>query len=305
MAQHADGQTIRAAGGVLWRPAAGVIAEVALVHRPRYRDWSLPKGKLHPGEHPLAAARREVTEETGIRAVAGRRLEIGHYDTAAGPKAVEYWAMRGPDAPFTPTAEVDRLAWMPLADARSQLGYRSDGYAIDALESLPASALVAAVLLVRNGQTVHERPQTGRDGERPLDRTGEEQACDLSRTLPAFGPSTLRSASGTRFAQTMRPLGSVLGLDVCDEPALGEEAYARHPGRGQSRIFELASASGAPAAVCASGMVIRHLLAALAEDAGLVPGEFPVGYGSVYALFFVGGQLAAADYYPSFVSPRP
>ena len=258
MAQYADGQTIRAAGGVLWRPAAGVIAEVALVHRPRYRDWSLPKGKLRPGEHPLAAARREVTEETGIRAVAGRRLEIGHYDTAAGPKAVEYWAMRGPDAPFTPTAEVDRLAWMPLADARSQLGYRSDGYAIDALES-----------------------------------------------LPAFGPSTLRSASGTRFAQTMRPLGSVLGLDVCDEPALGEEAYARHPGRGQSRIFELASASGAAAAVCASGMVIRHLLAALAEDAGLVPGEFPVGYGSVYALFFVGGQLAAADYYPSFVSPRP
>lgn len=303
--QHEDSQTIRAAGGVLWRQADSVTAEVALVHRPQYRDWSLPKGKLRRGEHPLVTACREVAEETGIRAVAGRRLEIGHYDTAAGPKAVEYWAMQGPGTLFTPTAEVDELAWMSLADARIQLEYRSDGYAIDALESLPVSALVPAVLLVRNGQTVSEQPRADRDGDGQLDLAGQEQACDLSRTLPAFGPSTLLSACGAQFTQTMQPLGSVLGLDVCDEPTLGDEAYARHPGRGQSRILELASTSGSPAAVCASGMVIQHLLAALAEDAELVPREFPAGCGSVYALFFVGGQLAAADYYPSLFSPRP
>jgi hypothetical protein len=217
MAWYEDIQTIRAAGGVLWRQTYGVTLEVALVHQPRYRDWSLPKGKPRRGEHPLAAARREVAEETGIRAVAGKRLELGHYDTPAGPEAVEYWAMRGPDAPFTPTAEMDGLAWMSMADARSQLGYRGDSYAIDA--------------------------------------------------------STLLSACGAQFAQTMQPLGSVLGLDVYDEPALGEEAYARHPGRGQSRVNQLASTDGGPAAVCASGMVIRHLLAALAKDAELGRGS--------------------------------
>jgi len=122
---HGDGdRMIRAAGGVLWRlPDSGAV-EVALVHRPRYDDWSLPKGKLRRGEHPLVTACREVAEETGVQATAGKRLDIEHYDTALGPKAVEYWVMHGQDSPFTPTAEVDRLAWLSLADALLRLRYR-------------------------------------------------------------------------------------------------------------------------------------------------------------------------------------
>ena len=88
-------QIIRAACGVLWRTTASGGTEVALVHRAKYADWSLAKGKLRHGEHPLVTACREVAEETGIRAVVGRRLDTEHHDTAAGPKAVEYWAMHG------------------------------------------------------------------------------------------------------------------------------------------------------------------------------------------------------------------
>jgi 8-oxo-(d)GTP phosphatase len=88
-----DGQMIRAAGGVLWRSPGSGTTEVALVHRPEYGDWSLPKGKIRRGEHPLVTACREVAEETGVHAAAGRRLDIEHYNTARGPKAVEYWAM--------------------------------------------------------------------------------------------------------------------------------------------------------------------------------------------------------------------
>lgn len=130
-----NGQIIRAAGGVLWRLSADRAVEVALVHRPRYDDWSLPKGKLRRGEHPLVTACREVAEETGVQAMAGKRLDIEHYDTARGPKAVEYWAMRGPSGPFTPTAEVDRVAWTSVTDARWRLHYRRDSYAIEALEA--------------------------------------------------------------------------------------------------------------------------------------------------------------------------
>ena len=74
----ADGQMIRAAGGVLWRSPGSGTTEVALVHRPEYGDLSLPKGKVRRGEHPLVTARREVAEETGVRAAAGRRLDIEH-----------------------------------------------------------------------------------------------------------------------------------------------------------------------------------------------------------------------------------
>jgi 8-oxo-dGTP diphosphatase len=240
-----------------------------------------------------------VAEETGVHASVGRRLEIGHYGTAAGPQAVEYWAMQGPDTLFTPTAEVDGLAWMPLADARRRLDYHSDGYAINALKPLPAAALIAAVLLVRNGQAVPRWQWAGSDVDRPLDATGQGQARDLSRTLPPFGPSELLSACGARFAETLRPLGAELGLTVTDEPALDDDKYARYPGRAQSRIMELASVEGGPAVVCASGEVIRRLLATLGEDTWLARGGFPASHGSVYALFFVGGQLAAADYYPA------
>jgi 8-oxo-dGTP diphosphatase len=299
-----DSQMIRAAGGVLWRSRSSGTVEVALVHRPKYDDWSLPKGKLRRGEHPLVTACREVTEETGVHAAAGRRLDIEHYDTAVGPKAVEYWAMQGPDAPFIPTTEVDRMAWLPLADARRRLDYQGDAYAIDTLEVLAGNAAVGStVLLVRNGRAVPVRRWAGGEGDRPLDAKGQEQAEALRRTMPTFGPSRLLSACGIRFAETMRPLGAELGLTVEDEPTLGEDEYAAHPGRGMTRVLELAAA-GDTAAVCASGAVIRHLLGALADDAGLALGECPAKKGSVWALFFSAAQLGAADYYPALTSPR-
>ncbi len=295
---------IRAAGGVLWRSSASGAVEVALVHRPEYEDWSLPKGKLRRGEHPLVTACREVAEETGVRAIAGKRLEVEHYATADGPKAVEYWAMHGPDAPFRPTREVDHLAWVPLADTRP-LDYQGDAYAIDALGVLADGVRSGSVvLLVRNARAVPAGRWHGAGGQRLLDVEGREQAEALRQTLPAFGPSRLVSAGEARFVDTMRPLGAELEVAVEIEPALGEEEYAARPRHGLTKILELADAGGATA-VCAPGAVIRHLLATLAEDAGLNVMEYPAVKGSVWALFFSGGKLAAADYYPALTSPRP
>lgn len=306
MAMRGDtDQMIRAAGGALWRVRGSGAVEVALVHRPKYGDWSLPKGKLRRGEHPLVTACREVAEETGVHAVAGRRLDIEHYPTVSGPKAVEYWAMRGADAPFKPTAEVDQLAWLPLADTRRRLDYEHDTYAIDALEMLAASAVNgSAVLLIRNGSTVPTRQWEGSATSRPLDAKGQEQAGAVRRALPAFGPARLLSAHEARCADTVRPLGDDLGLTVETEPALGEDEYVLNPRLGLIRILQIASACPTTV-VCATGAVTGHLLAALADDTDLALGEFRVGQGSVWALFFCDGRLTAADYYPDLTSPRP
>jgi 8-oxo-(d)GTP phosphatase len=299
------GHMIRAAGGVLWRaPGCGAV-EVALVHRPRYGDWSLPKGKLRPGEHPLVTACREVAEETGIRAVAGRRLDIGHYGTAAGPKAVEYWAMQGPDTAFTPTREVDRVAWLPLADARRRLDYHSDTYAIDALQALEAGASrTTAVLLVRNGHAVPVEDWAGEDHDRPLSGRGEEQAAAAQRTLAAFMPLRLLAVPQERFIGTMRPLAAGLGLPVEGAEAFAEETYSVYPRHGLYQIQELARTMPMTA-VCASGAVARHLISSLADDAGLAMEDVRAKKGSAWALFFSGGRLSAADYYPAFTSPHP
>ena len=88
------------------------------MHRPRYDDWSLPKGKLHAGELPLAAAVREVAEETGVRPVVGRRLPTQRVRARPGPQDVDYWAMTPADGTFVATDEVDSLRWVTPARRR-------------------------------------------------------------------------------------------------------------------------------------------------------------------------------------------
>nr|WP_245244764.1 NUDIX hydrolase [Streptomyces palmae] len=126
---------MRAAGCVLWRrsPGCGRL-EVALVHRPRYGDWSLPKGKLKRGEEPLRAAVREVLEETGMGCVPGAPLPTVRYRARGRPKEVAYWAAESePGGRFLPNREVDRLVWLPPWIARATLSYDHDRPLIDAL----------------------------------------------------------------------------------------------------------------------------------------------------------------------------
>jgi 8-oxo-dGTP diphosphatase len=121
-----SGPEVRAAGGVVCRQSGGG-PEVAVVHRPRYDDWSLPKGKLHPGEDWLQGALREVEEETGLRCEAGEELEPARYrDRKGRDKLVRWWTMRPVDGAFEPNDEVDKLRWLAPHDAVELLDYDHD-----------------------------------------------------------------------------------------------------------------------------------------------------------------------------------
>jgi 8-oxo-dGTP diphosphatase len=117
---------VKAAGGVIVRLGeAG--HEVCVVHRPRYGDWSLPKGKLDAGESFEDAALREVEEETGLRCRLGHELESTRYVDGKGrPKIVRYWMMEPAGGEFEPNDEVDELCWMPLPEAVERLSYEHD-----------------------------------------------------------------------------------------------------------------------------------------------------------------------------------
>ncbi len=139
-----DTGVVQAAGGVVWRRTAPDRVEVLVVHRPKYDDWSLPKGKLDEGETHEAAARREVEEETGLRCRLGEELPgVSYTDRRGRAKVVRYWAMTPEDTAadhdgaelFTPTEEIDEVRWVPREEARRLLSYERDAGVVD---SLPA-----------------------------------------------------------------------------------------------------------------------------------------------------------------------
>jgi 8-oxo-dGTP diphosphatase len=133
-------EVVRAAGGVVWRLAAGTEAdrgevEVLLVHRPKYDDWSLPKGKRDAGERDDDAALREVLEETGLRCRLGTELVESHYTDGRGrPKVVRYWEMEPVDGEFAVNDEVDDVRWVPVPQARRLLSYERDLPVLDSFE---------------------------------------------------------------------------------------------------------------------------------------------------------------------------
>ncbi|EFL33151.1 NUDIX hydrolase [Streptomyces viridochromogenes DSM 40736] len=129
-----DDTTVQAAGCVLWRrsPVTGEL-ELCLVHRPKYDDWSLPKGKLKRDEAALAGALREVAEETGCQAVPGPELHTLRYLANGRPKQVRYWAAEATTCAFSPTDEVDRVLWLTPAAARARLTQPHDRPLVDAL----------------------------------------------------------------------------------------------------------------------------------------------------------------------------
>lgn len=131
---------IRAAGGVVWRVRGGQV-EVVVVHRPKYGDWTFPKGKLDPGETDEVAAHREVLEETGLGCVLGRELpSVEYLDGKGRHKLVRYWEMTVAEGDFCVNDEVDRLEWLDLGEARRRLTYDHDQDVLDAFARFAGDA---------------------------------------------------------------------------------------------------------------------------------------------------------------------
>ncbi|MFI7544747.1 NUDIX hydrolase [Actinoplanes sp. NPDC049599] len=287
---------VQAAGGAVWRNSGGT-TEVAVVHRPRYDDWSLPKGKAIRGEHPLATACREVREETGIHPVLGPRLPTQRYRSPAGAKVVRFWAMSGRDGGFTPTAEVDEALWLPVLEARAVLTHQRDVAILDALSK--AVMVDAVVLLVRHASAAAHRGS----GAPTLDGPGRRQARALRRLLPGFGPNRLVCVPDNPRRDTLAPLATRLRLPIGDGRAL-PEAYGCHRRAGNVHSFRHLAAEGGTTVVAAPGSIIREVITALARDDAVALPHVRAKKGSLWALFFSRAHLIRADYYPSLLGPN-
>ncbi len=295
--RQSGSRIVYAAGAVLWRtggadPAARAL-EVALIHRPRYDDWSLPKGKVDPGETAPVAAVREVLEETGHHAILGRRLDMVSYPIDQGVKKVYYWAARSTGGEFTPGSEVDELIWLPIAEAMKRLNYVPDRKMLRHFGKQPADT--HTLLVVRHGTAGRKSRFSGDDTKRPLDKRGRAQAEALVPQLLAFGASDVHAADRLRCHQTVEPLAEELGVTVHDEPALTEESYAKNPKRARHRMLRIAEEEGTPV-ICTQGKVIPDLIAWWCERDGVRSDKSRNHKGSTWVLSLSGGRLVAADH---------
>lgn len=258
------GRIVEAAGGVLWRAADSRLGvEIALVHRRASGDWSLPKGKLLPGEHAILGALREVAEETGHTAAVGRRLGSVRCRKDGADKRVRYWAMGAESGSFRESDEVDDLVWLP-PDAAARLARSRDGAIIDRFDRERPDR-EWPLLLVHHGNTVPARGRAGDDRNGPLDRTGR-RASALAPLLDAYRVRRALAPDLEHCRQILRSVERRHGIEVeCENLLSGRGGRMRT--RVLRRITDLAMLR-VPTVICADKAVLVTLCAALSAELG-------------------------------------
>ncbi|WP_091078838.1 NUDIX hydrolase [Microlunatus sagamiharensis] len=295
---------VLAGGAVVTREHPTRGTEVVVVHRKRYDDWSLPKGKAEAGESVPAAAVREVLEETGVSIRLGVPLDTVSYDLTkparpdlskhgkvlSGIKRVSYWgATATASVKRAPDHEVDVVAWLPVRAALSRLSYAADHFLLSQHLEQPVTT---PLVIVRHAKAMDRKDWSKKDVARPINALGRRQAKLLVPMLQAYGVERLVSSTAVRCLSTLQPYAGATKHKIMTYPGLTEEE-GTHDAKGVSKIVRRVRTSaltaGRPTAICVHRPVLPHILETLEiAPTTLVTGEFLVahltGDGSVHAL---------------------
>ena len=275
MAKSSAGKIIAAAGTVVLRPVADGEPEVLLVHRPRYNDWSLPKGKISADEYLAGCAVRETREEAAVEVRLGLPLSRISYPINGGTKTVSYWRARpmGEDS-HKPDDEVDEVLWLPASEALEHVTYDDERPLI--LQALEQPEDTTPLIIVRHGKAMLRGNWTGRDRARTLNERGRRQSRLLVPLLEAFGVGRVASSTAVRCMKTLQPYAKAHRLEVEGWSTLTEEEGEKNPKAVATlmrRLARQAAESGVPLAICGHRPVLPLMLEALGVPArALQPG---------------------------------
>lgn len=279
-------RVVHAAGALIWRVRKEIL-QVLLVHRPRYDDWSWPKGKVDAGETLAACAVREVSEETGLDVVLGRPLPTSRYRLSDGDglsagddrtgrvKQVAYWAAQAPDsqhrddgATMRPPRphEVDRVLWLNSTSARERLTRPQDVAQLDALVAWSEAGTLRTwpLIVIRHGQPYPREEWALADGDRPLVAAGNRQALALVPLLAAWCPLHLVTSPWLRCTATISPYAASAGARVRAKGRLSEDGYRRSPQKSARTVARLLE-QGRAVALCTHRPVLPTVLGALVD----------------------------------------
>ena len=262
---------IISAGGVVLREHTDGL-QVLLIHRERYDDWSLPKGKGEADELLPETAIREIREETGVAARLGLRLPSLRYKVGKNPKAVHYWRSAVlSQRPRRPDHEVSAVTWLPVEAALDRLTYPPERAIIEAAVAAPPTN---TLLIVRHAKAMQRKHWSGDDRERRLSGRGRRQAKRLVDVLAAFGIERLVSSTSARCRETLKPYAKAQRIGIETHDQLTEESAAKHPKAVRKLMAELLRDLDRPTAVCGHRPVLPDMYAGLGvKDKPMVVSE--------------------------------
>jgi len=297
----ASEKAVYAAGAVVWRLVEGKL-RVLLIHRTKYRDVTLPKGKVDPGEMLAETAVREVHEETGIRIALGVPVGVSRYQMRPKrQKIVHYWAAEAtPEAirasTFVPNAEIAALEWMSLKKARKALSYPVDVEILDEFERLVDDGVLHTFPLIalRHAKAMSRSDWDGPDAARPLTARGKKQAKSIVGPLQAFGARRIVTSDAVRCVQTVTPLAKALGRKPVLTEKLSQDAWEDGASDVRTVIGKRVRARK-PAVLCSHGPVLPDILHELALATGTMHGSYLGSASSLEVAAFSVVHLSATN----------
>lgn len=291
-------EAIKAAGAVLWRRLSDDVLQVALIHRPKYEDWSFPKGKIEDGESELSAAHREVLEETGFESVFGPELCKIEYLVGETTKTVRYWSAEAIGESHGPhdLSEVDQVVWFTIPDALSKLTRLGDREVLSNFEKFGTDT--TPIILLRHAQAIAREEWEGDDGDRPLAVIGQQQAKRVLATYLPYGVNEIHTSDAVRCYETVAPMARALNLDVIYWPELSEYIFEKDKKAATKVISEILE-NEVRAIVCSHNPILPAIVAKFIGkksfkqlNHGLMPGE-------AWILHHREGEVVAIDWAPA------
>jgi len=270
-----------AAGAVLWRKNSDKELEVLIVHRPRYDDWSLPKGKVESYEELITCAYREVMEETGFDVQFGPFISEIEYFVPEGLKRVSYWAARviNPDHHFTPNSEVDQIIWIGVEEAIQQVSRESDREVLEQFINVPYDSY--PLIFLRHGKALARDQWNGDDEDRPLDLLGQQQSKRMLSMYQMYGLKQVHTSDALRCHDTVYELARGLDVDLTVTTAVSEYTWKKPKGKEKAKEYvkELVKINE-PILLCSHNPVLPRMLEKLTKkidfdrpENKLLPGE--------------------------------
>jgi 8-oxo-dGTP diphosphatase len=271
---------VYAAGGVVWRIVDEKL-RVLLIHRTKYRDVTLPKGKVDPGEMLAETAVREIHEETGIRVSLGVPVGVSRYRMPSKrTKIVHYWAAEATDdairaSEFVPNKEIAAIEWVTPKKAISRLSYPVDVEIIENFLHLVDERVLRTfpIVALRHGKALPREEWEGKDAARPLTPRGRKQARAIVGPLRAFGVRRIVSSPAVRCVKTVAPLAEALGRKIDTTKLISQDAWEDGKSDARSVIGERVR-SRKPAVLCSHGPVLPDILSELALATGTLRGSY-------------------------------